>query len=170
VRVVVRPAAEADAAAIAAIHVRAWRAAYRGLVPEAVLAGLSVERRERGWRDLIAGARAPSGTLVGEVDGSVRGFCSVIAPTRDHDAPPWTAEVAAIYVEPMRWGGGVGGAMLERALADLADDGWRRLALWVLERNEAALAFYRRFGFEPDGAVKDEPALAAREVRMIRAL
>jgi GNAT superfamily N-acetyltransferase len=135
-----------------------------------VLTRLSVERRERGWRELIAGARAPSETLVGEVDGTVRGFCSVIAPTRDHDVPPWTAEVAAIYVEPMRWRGGVGAALLERALADLAEDGWRRLTLWVLDRNDGAVAFYRRFGFEPDGAAKDEPALEARAVRMVRAL
>jgi GNAT superfamily N-acetyltransferase len=170
VSVVVRPAADADAAAIAAIHVRGWRAAYRGLVPEVVLAGLSVDRRERGWRELIAAARAPSVTLVGEVDGVVTGFCSVVAPTRDDGAPPWTAEVAAIYVEPLRWRGGVGGALLERALHDLADDGWRRATLWVLERNDAAVAFYGRYGFAADGAAKDDVALEAREVRMVRAL
>jgi GNAT superfamily N-acetyltransferase len=170
VSVVVRPAAEPDAAAIAGIHVRGWRAAYRGLVPEPLLAGLSLERRERGWRELIAAGRAPSLTLVGEVDGVVAGFCSVIAPTRDGGAPPWTAEVAAIYVEPVRWRGGVGGALLERSLRDLAEDGWRRATLWVLERNDGAVAFYRRFGFAPDGAVKEDAALEAREVRMVRAL
>jgi ribosomal protein S18 acetylase RimI-like enzyme len=170
VSVVVRPAADADAAAIAGIHVRGWRAAYRGLVPDAALAALSAERRERGWRDRIAASRAPSVTLVGELDGIVAGFCSVIAPTRDDGAPPWTAEVAAIYVEPLRWRGGVGGTLLECALGDLADDGWRRVTLWVLERNDAAVAFYRRFGFEPDGAGKEDAALEAREVRMVRAL
>jgi ribosomal protein S18 acetylase RimI-like enzyme len=168
--IVVRRAVEADAAAIAGIHVRGWRAAYRGLVPDTLLAGLSVERREHAWRGLIAAARGASVTLVGEVEGGIAGFCSVVAPTRDEDAPPWTAEIAAIYVEPMRWRRGVGAALLEQALADLASDDWRRTTLWVLALNDPAVAFYRRFGFAPDGASKDDAALGASEVRLVRAL
>jgi ribosomal protein S18 acetylase RimI-like enzyme len=168
--IVVRHAAEADAAAIAAIHVRGWRAAYRGLVPDALLDGLSIERRERGWHGLIAAARGSSVTLVGELDGAVAGFCSVVAPTRDADAPPWTAEIAALYVEPARWRAGVGGDLLERALRDLATDGWRRATLWVLALNDPAVAFYRRYGFAPDGVSKDDTSLEASEMRMVCAL
>jgi ribosomal protein S18 acetylase RimI-like enzyme len=168
--IAVRHAVEVDATAIAGIHVRGWRAAYRGLVPDTLLDGLSVERRERGWRGLIAAAGGSSATHVGEVDGHVAGFCSVVAPTRDDGAPPWTAEIAALYVEPGRWRRGVGAALLERALADLAGDGWRRATLWVLEHNEPAIAFYGRFGFAPDGARKDDATLEATEVRMVRAL
>jgi ribosomal protein S18 acetylase RimI-like enzyme len=168
--IAVRQAVETDAAAIAGIHVRGWRAAYRGLVPDTLLDGLSIERRERGWRGLIAGTRGSSATHVGELDGHVAGFCSVVAPTRDDGAPPWTAEIAALYVEPGRWRGGVGAALLERALADLARDGWRRATLWVLEHNEPAIAFYRRFGFAADGATQDDATLEATEVRMVRAL
>lgn len=168
--IVVRHAVQADAGAIAGIHVRGWRAAYRGLVPDALLEGLSIERREHGWRGLIGAARGVSFTLVGEVDGDIAGFCSVAAPTRDADAPPWTAEIAAIYVEPARWRAGVGGALLERSLGDLAAGGWRRATLWVLARNGPAVAFYRRFGFAPDGASKDDATLEASEVRLVRAL
>jgi GNAT superfamily N-acetyltransferase len=168
--IVVRRAAAADAAAIAGIHVRGWQAAYRGLVPDPLLDGLSIERREQGWRGLIAAARGSSVTLVGEAGGDVAGFCSLLAPTRDADALPWTAEIAAIYVEPARWRSGVGAALLERAVADLATDGWRRATLWVLEHNEPALAFYGRFGFAPDGASKDDATLEASEVRLVRAL
>jgi GNAT superfamily N-acetyltransferase len=168
--IVVRRAVEADAGVIAGIHVRGRRAAYRGLVPDALLDGLSIERREHGWRGLIGAARGPSVTLVGEVDGEPAGFCSVAAPTRDVDAPPWTAEIAAIYVEPARWRAGVGGALLDRALGDLAADGWRRATLRVLARNGPAGAFYRRFAFEPDGAAKHDAALEASEVRLVRAL
>jgi ribosomal protein S18 acetylase RimI-like enzyme len=168
--IAVRHAAEADAAAIAGIHVRGWRAAYRGLLPDALLDGLSIDRRERGWRGLIAAGRGSSVTLVGEVGSEVAGFCSVVAPTRDPDAAPWTAEIAAIYVEPAHWRGGVGGALLERALGDLALAGWRRATLWVLALNDPAVAFYRRYGFAPDGAVKDDASLEASEVRMVRAL
>jgi hypothetical protein len=38
--------------------VQAWRETYRGLVPDALLAELSVEQRVRAWSDMLgAGAR-----------------------------------------------------------------------------------------------------------------
>ena len=37
-----------DAPAIAGVHVRTWQAAYRGLMPQALLDSLTFERR-RGW-------------------------------------------------------------------------------------------------------------------------
>ena len=37
-----REATPADAPALAAVQVASWRAAYRGLMPDGVLAGLSV--------------------------------------------------------------------------------------------------------------------------------
>lgn len=66
--VTVRPADEADAPAIAAVHVSAWRTAYRRLLPDEVLDQLSVEAielaRERG------AARIELGT--GEDDAAAR--------------------------------------------------------------------------------------------------
>jgi hypothetical protein len=41
----IRVAGVADAGAIAAVHVEAWRETYVGIVPVQVLAGLSVDRR-----------------------------------------------------------------------------------------------------------------------------
>jgi hypothetical protein len=42
-RVVVREASVNDAAAIADLHVRAWQMAYRGIVPDAILDGMSID-------------------------------------------------------------------------------------------------------------------------------
>lgn len=47
--ITVRHATANDAAAIAQVHVASWQAAYRGLLPEALLVSLSVERRQRHW-------------------------------------------------------------------------------------------------------------------------
>ena len=46
----IRVAEVADAAAIAAVHVEAWRETYVGIVPVQVLAGLSVDRHGLGLR------------------------------------------------------------------------------------------------------------------------
>lgn len=53
--IAIRRARPSDAAAIAAVHVAAWRSAYPGLLPDAYLAGLSARRKaaeyERTIRD-----------------------------------------------------------------------------------------------------------------------
>lgn len=73
----VRPARPDDAEAIADAHVRGWLVAYRGLVPDTVLDGFSVERRAAFWRDTIAAETAAdfpvARTWVVEVAGRSRG-------------------------------------------------------------------------------------------------
>jgi hypothetical protein len=49
---VCQPASRAcpdDAEAIARVHVDSWRTTYQGILPDEVLAGLSVERRRAFW-------------------------------------------------------------------------------------------------------------------------
>jgi hypothetical protein len=52
----IRPAAMDDARAIAGVRVESWKSTYRGIFPDDLLDGLSVESRESGWRDLLAGS------------------------------------------------------------------------------------------------------------------
>ena len=53
----IRPATVDDAAAVAHVHVSSWRSTYRGLMPDAVLDSLSVERRAEFWREVILRAK-----------------------------------------------------------------------------------------------------------------
>jgi hypothetical protein len=46
----IRKATPEDARAIAEVHVKSWRAAYRDLLPQDFLQGLSVDRREQQWQ------------------------------------------------------------------------------------------------------------------------
>jgi GNAT superfamily N-acetyltransferase len=155
----VRAAKQEDAWAIARVHVCSWQVAYRGLVPDGVLDGLSIEHRERIWRKLLSESGGASFTLVAERDGGVAGFCHVAAPSRDDDASDSTCEVTAIYVDPDAWRAGVGRALLDTALSDVRQDGWEEATLWVFAQNVGAHAFYERFGFTRDGAeVQHEPS------------
>ena len=45
----IRRSREDDARGIAEVHIKTWRDAYRGQLPSAFLAGLSVDNRERMW-------------------------------------------------------------------------------------------------------------------------
>jgi ribosomal protein S18 acetylase RimI-like enzyme len=148
----VRRARRQDARAIAELHVRAWRSAYRGLVPDELLDALSIEERERAWTEVLGGTDGSSFTLVAVGgDGRVVGFCTARTPSRDDDASEGTAEVAATYVDPGHWRAGVGGSLLQSTLAELRRAGFRDATLWVFADNDSARAFYRAFGFEPDG-------------------
>ena len=53
----VRQAIDGDAQAIAEVHVASWQGAYRGLLPDALLDGQSVERRAQWWTQAIANPR-----------------------------------------------------------------------------------------------------------------
>lgn len=164
----VRRAGPEDARGIARVHVRAWRAAYRGIVSDEALDRLSTDERERVWRNLLADEDGCSGTIVviGD-DERVEGFCTVSLPSRDADAGRGTAEVTATYVDPARWRRGAGSALLRAALAELGlRGGFQEVTLWVLGANSGARAFYESFGFEPDGVSKAHEPSGQEVVRM----
>ena len=58
-------------------------------------------------------------------------------------------EVDSIFVIPTRRGGGVGHLMMTRAMEWLAEKAVTSIAVDVLSGNEAAQAFYARYGFQP---------------------
>jgi GNAT superfamily N-acetyltransferase len=150
----IRRAREADAQALAEVHVRAWQAAYRELLPAEFLAGLSISDRAERWRARLA-EEQPSGeqaliagaTTVAELAGKLVGFVS-IGPSRDDELADWL-ELNTIYLLPSAWRTGIAGRLLAAALAED-----RRYFLWVLAGNQRAQAFYRKAGFAPDGATK----------------
>lgn len=157
----VRRAEAADAAAIAAVHVAGWEGAYRGMVPDAALERRTEARQTELWEELLGGigdpvdGRRPWVALAERGDGRharVIGFIALNVPSRDADAGPLTAEVAALYVEPTEWRRGAGRGMMDAALAEAAERGCAAVTLWVLEPNRRARAFYERCGFAEDGA------------------
>jgi GNAT superfamily N-acetyltransferase len=163
----IRVAEPADAVALAGVHVTSWQHAYRGILPDVFLEGLDKERRTVWFqREIGAGTEL----LVSESEGEVVGFCWV-GPSRDEDAPEW-GEVMAIYVHPDQWGRGHGHRLLRHGEQDLADKGYSRALLWVLEANLRGRDFYVRQGWARGAASKMEDigGNLVREVRYQRAL
>ena len=160
----IRDATLQDVRAIAQIGIDGWRVGYRGIVSDDDLAGISLDDREARWVAVLSEGRAR--TLVAEVDGEVAAFCSLAAPSRDEDAPPDTAEVAALYVSPKRWRTGLGSALLDAALAELDGTAWTAVTLWVFSANERGRAFYAAHGFEvADEAVNEHTGLPVVRLR-----
>lgn len=157
---------EDDAAGIAAVHARSREAAYKGLGTEARGREPQLEEREAIWGGLLAGDTDAAFTLVAEKGGKAVGFCSVATDSRDADRAPGTGEIAALYVDPPRWGTGIGSALITKALAELGEAGCKVVTLWVLAENESALRFYGRFGFTPDGFGGPDPQTGRPKARL----
>ena len=152
----IRAAGPEDARAIAEVHVRAWRHAYRGQLSDATLDGLSVDERQEVWTSAMARSTPRHGVLVAEQQGrGIVGF-SGFGPTFDGDRTEETGEVYAIYIEPDLIGTGLGRDLFTRTREELRARGFSVATLWVLETNELARRFYEKAGWKHDGAVKQE--------------
>lgn len=142
----VRSAVPDDAPSIAQIHVVTWQAAYRGIVPDDYLDGLSIAARETRWRDIIA--KPESDVLVAERLARIVGWAA-FGPSRDEGAGPEVGEVYALYVLPECWASGVGSALWQETRMRLVGQGYLRATLWVLAENRRAIRFYLAAGFRP---------------------
>jgi GNAT superfamily N-acetyltransferase len=152
----VRAATRDDAVAIATVHVRSWQVAYRGQLPNELLASLSVERRTGWWGEgWWSQDNARRELLVAENDGAIVGFAAV-GPSRDDDATDTIGEVYAIYADPGAWGRGVGRRLMKRAVDELRTVGFAQATLWVLESNQRARRFYGIAGWQTDGGRRTE--------------
>ncbi|MEB3210092.1 MAG: GNAT family N-acetyltransferase [Leptolyngbyaceae bacterium] len=60
-------------------------------------------------------------------------------------------EIERLYVDKPAIGQGVGAALMNACLNEAAMLGYRTVVLGVWKRNERAIAFYQRWGFEPVG-------------------
>jgi GNAT superfamily N-acetyltransferase len=134
-----RPAQPADAAAVADVHVRSWQVAYRGLLSDAYLDGLRPQDRagRYAFGDLKPDQPA---TIVAVEQERISGFAT-IAPAQDADRRG-SGELCALYVDPERWGCGIGRALMQAARGDLARQGFENACLWVLAGNQRTARFY----------------------------
>jgi len=163
--VAIRPAIPADAPHIARVHVESWRTAYRGLVPQSILDGLSIERRAEFWSRRLD-EPGETRTWLGELDGEIVGFVATARPA-DPELPPDTAEIESIYLLARSRGLGFGRRLLQRATRDLVERGFASAILWVFTANERARRFYEAAGWQPDGTAQmlDFDGTAIEEIR-----
>ena len=149
--IVVRPARPADAPAIAAVHVAAWRSAYAGILSAPYLAGLSVARQAAYYASVI---RSGAGVHVACTPGSgnaprVVGFATghLAIPSRGGDALG-DGEIDTLYVLDDFRDNGIGRALMGASAKHLSRAGCRSAFLWVLADNPSRW-FYRRLHGRP---------------------
>ena len=164
----IRHARRGDADEVARVHVRAWQAAYSGLLPDAYLDALRPEDRAGYYRFEDPDSDVPL-TVVALEGSTITGFTTT-GPCADD--PDETGELYALYVDPPFWGSGTGRSLIARARDRLRDRGFSRAVLWVLAGNERAERFYRIEGWSGDGTQREAEVwgIGVEELRYSRGL
>lgn len=140
----VRKAVLDDVPAIASVHVAAWKSAYAGILPDEVLAALSVEKRAAMWEKVVAEESETKHLLVAEnEDSGIVGFAA-LGPEGSGQSD-YEAELYAIYILEQYQRHGIGLALFRAGLNALVANGFRSMIVWVLADN-AARHFYEALG------------------------
>lgn len=159
----IRTATLADAPAVARIHVESWGVAYRGIMPDDVIARTDLAYRTRFWTDRIANREWP--VFVVEEGGELVAFCQMVPSPVPDDDPKAVGHITSIHALPQLRGRGYGRALLSHAFAEFRRRGFTAVTLWVLRENVSARKFYERLGFHDDGGTKTYPGTEVPEVR-----
>ncbi|MGC5165961.1 GNAT family N-acetyltransferase [Luteimicrobium sp. DT211] len=159
---VLRAATTDDADRLGAVHYTSFVETYTGLASSEFWDRASAERSAAGWRRWLDGGVEAT---VAEVDGAIVGLAVAGASkeTGGHAAVR-DLELSNLYVLAAHHGTGVGQALLDAVLPPATP-----AQLWVAEGNPRAVRFYRRNGFEPDGATDDGATFGGiAAVRLVR--
>lgn len=150
----VRPAAAGDVEGVRAVAEAAWWETYPGtldtdtvrsavddLYDEAFLRRVIEERDDMLFLVAVDEASAEA-EATADGDGAVVGFATAQQTWADE------VEIHTLYVDPERWGEGIGTRLLESVEASAEAAGVDRLRVGVLSGNRIGRSFFEGRGFE----------------------
>ncbi len=164
----IHKAVPSEAIDVARVLTETWKAAYRDIIPSDALKKYTDlgARKERIESSISSGEKKYFLALSGGQPCGVASF----GPSRNADREGY-GEIYAIYALEKYWGKGVGQRLMDFALSELSRLGYKRVFLWVLEKNSRARRFYEKCGFTFDGTARESgfkgDAAAARYERTI---
>jgi ribosomal protein S18 acetylase RimI-like enzyme len=154
----VRVAWADDAAAIAAVQLRAWPELYGAVLPpEAMPSGPeALEQAAAAWRSsLSTPGDARNRVLVALERNRVTGF-AITGPASDPDCDPISdGELQELTVDPGDRGHGHASRLLQAAADTMVADRFSRAVTWVLATDDALRAFLTEAGWAPDTAHRE---------------
>lgn len=145
-QVILRRATAADAAAIAEVRIKSWRATYRGMIPDAYLDEMQLEDSTAHWTRILEVASDKVCVFVAESEDGVVGFASGMLLQEEKFG--LNAELTAVYLNPDMQRSGIGRRMVQEVAQALQAKGAKGLLVWVISGNKPARKFYEHLGAE----------------------
>jgi GNAT superfamily N-acetyltransferase len=174
--VLIRHALAEDAPAIAQVRIDAWRATYRGIMPDAYLDAMSLSDSAAFWDRILASGSPNASVYVAAEGDRVVGFAA--ANVRNPPKFDLDAELSAIYIAADHKRRGIGRRLVAAVAAAQRARGASGFITWVIAKNEPARAFYERLGgellveqpFQWDGLDLIEAGYAFRDLDALAAM
>jgi ribosomal protein S18 acetylase RimI-like enzyme len=136
-------ASPADADAIAALHAASWQSAYRGILPDAYLAGPVAADRRCAWHERMDARRPDQVVLIARREQALCGFACLFLDADER----WGALLDNLHVSPANIGRGIGSLLLSAVRTRVQRERpGRSVHLFVLEANTRACRFYEQHG------------------------
>jgi GNAT superfamily N-acetyltransferase len=156
VAILIRPGGAADVDAAASVYERSNLARRQGVWPN----------RAARVEHVRARLRDPASWFLVAKDGPALVGMASAEPLWGEDGTviPGGSFVSYLFVDPERWGQGIGGALLDAALAEAKRRHSSRIHLWTHEDNERSHRLYRSRGFSPTGRSAGGQGEWAREI------
>lgn len=141
------------------VYEESWKAAYKNIIPAACLQNIPKGR----WAAFPDGKEMH--TLVMTEHGKIIGTSSY-SRSRRPDMEDF-GEIVSVYLLPAYAGRGYGKQLLKAAVDHLEAMGFKKIFLWVLEKNENARRFYEKCGFQCAGIFLDD-VIGGKKLREIQ--
>lgn len=142
-QIIIKQSTVKDVEAISQIHALSWKAAYQGIVPQKYLDELQKDSWVTAFNNWINNGILKVMLII---ENDIPVGCIAYGQSRDEKLPKW-GEIVSIYVHPCYFGKGYGQKLLDAAVFELKNDGYKNCYLWVLKENMKARLFYERNGF-----------------------
>ncbi len=137
----IRPATKEDALAIATVQYHGWQHTYHGIINQAYLDSLSIEKGVDFTKRLLASTQ-PVTIVMENTEGAVIGYIS--GGKNRAEELPCDGEIYALYVLKQYHGHGLGKQLFIEAVAQLLKRGYQSVCVFVLKDNPA-VGFYKSF-------------------------
>lgn len=131
---------DGDVPQVKELYTAAWKAGYKGLLPQKYLDELTPDKINSVIDD---------GSFVALDGERIAAHCHARA-AGEQEWRGW-GEIHTMYTHPDYWRQGYGTAAFKRAEEYLYERGYDEVYLYVLEGNERAERFYKAQGFFPNG-------------------
>lgn len=141
----IRKAEPGDEKILAHIQTESWKAAFAGILPpEELERCTNLEKAEQMYHSVLR--REGCNMAIAFV--ADKPHCIAAWGKNRCDLGDTVGELICIHSLQNHWGKGYGSAMMEYVLAQLKQEGYESVILWVFEANTRARKFYEKHGFQ----------------------
>ena len=166
----IREACVNDSSRIAEIHVFSWRFAYKEFISmDFLINEMTVKKRDEYFQKDLSEENKNIKTYVYEESNIIKGFMT-IGECRDDDKNIETFELCGIYIDPLFQRQYIGKKFVKYCEEEALKKSKKEIILWVFEKNNESIKFYRKMGYEIDGKTKEMQKFNENAIRMHKKL